>query len=519
MQQSLNRKVKEQLSLNVESSDSMKPGGQLVPSPGGGGPGRGKATSPSQRGPQGWRFSRPTALLRAACLALAVTLTCGCSGLTRSVYQSPQVALPAQWQTATLTGSAVADGGKWWQRFNDPVLDQLIDRALRSNNNLAAATIKVQRARLQSGLSDTNLTPSVTVGATSSLSRDLRRGSNTQAHSVSASLNYELDLWGKLASARDSSNFEAQATEFDRQGTALSLIGTTADNYWQIGYLNQRIALSRASIEYAEKTLALVELRYRSGAVSKVDLLQSRQTLASQRADFIQLEQQRSEARNALAILFDQAPQNAVPEPVQLPEGALPAIEAGLPASLLGQRPDLRAAELRLREYLADLDATRTSYYPSFTLTGSLGGTSTSLVNVLQNPVGVLGAGLALPFVQWNTMQLNVKISDTRYQEAIVNFRQTLYTGLSEVENALSARDRLAAEGTQLEAAVALAKGAEQLLEIRYRAGSSGIQFWLDAQETRRTAEKALVENRLNQYKNAMTLYQALGGDTKVAAL
>jgi NodT family efflux transporter outer membrane factor (OMF) lipoprotein len=457
--------------------------------------------------------------LPAASLILAVTLTSGCSGLTRSVYHPPQVALPAQWSAATLTGSAVASGGKWWERFNDPVLDQLIDRALRSNNDLAAATIKVQRARLQSGLTDTNLTPSVTVGETSSVSRDLRRGVNTQAHSVSASLNYELDLWGKLASARDSSSFEAQATEFDRQGTALSLIGTTAANYWQIGFLNQRIAISRASIEYAEKTLSLVELRYRSGAVSKVDLLQSRQTLASQRADFIQLEQQRSEARNALAILFDQAPQNAVPEPAQLPGGALPEIEAGLPASLLGQRPDLRAAELRLREFLADRDTARTSYYPSFTLTGSLGGSSTSLVNVLQNPVGVLGAGLALPFVQWNTMQLSVKISDTRYQEAVVNFRQTLYTGLSEVENALSARDRLAAESLQLEEAVALAKGAEQLLEIRYRAGSSGIQFWLDAQETRRTAEKALVENRLNRYKNLMTLYQALGGDTKRASL
>jgi NodT family efflux transporter outer membrane factor (OMF) lipoprotein len=490
-----------------------------VPSPEGGGLGRGKTALSSGASQDRHCWSAVSEKLCAGALILAVTLTSGCGGLTRSVYQPPQVALPAQWQAAPLTGSAVASGGKWWERFNDPVLDQLIDRALRSNNDLAAATIKVQRARLQAGLTNTNLTPSVTVGGSSSVTRDLRHGVDTQAHSVSASLNYELDLWGKLAAARDSSAFEAQATEFDRQGTALSLIGTTAANYWQIGYLNQRIALSRASIEYAEKTLALVELRYRSGAVSRVDLLQSRQTLASQRADFIQLEQQRTEARNALAILFDQAPQNAVPDPAQLPAGALPAVEAGLPASLLAQRPDLRAAELRLREYLADLDSTRTSYYPSFTLTGSLGGTSTSLVNVLQNPVGVLGAELALPFVQWNTMQLNVKISDTRYREAVVNFRQTLYTGLSEVENALSARDRLAAESLQLEEAVTLAKGAEQLLEIRYRAGSSGIQFWLDAQETRRSAEKALVENRLSRYKNMMTLYQALGGDSKVAAL
>ena len=457
--------------------------------------------------------------LRAVTLVVALCLASGCSGLARSSYQPAPLPVPANWSTATLSGGMVASGDKWWGRFNDPVLDQLIDRALRSNNDLAAATIKVRRARLQSGLTDTNLTPSVSVTANSSVSRDLRSGVNTQAHSVSASLSYELDLWGKLASARDSGSFEAQATEFDRQGTALSLIGTTAANYWQIGFLNQNIALSRASIEYAEKTLALVELKYRAGAVSALDLLQARQTLASQKADILLLEQQRGEARNALAILFDQGPENAVPEPLQLPEGALPEVQAGLPASLLGRRPDLRAAELRLREFWADVDTARTSYYPSFTLTGSLGGSSTSLLDVLKDPVGVLGAGLALPFIQWNTWNLSVKISETHYQEAVLNFRQALYTGLSEVENALSARDSYAAQRLRLEEAVALAKDAERLLEIRYRAGSSGIQFWLDAQESRRSAEKALVENRLNSYKNMMTLFQALGGDLRLPPL
>ena len=452
--------------------------------------------------------------LSAVSLLLAMGLISGCGGLGRSVYRQPAVLVPSGWASPskTLTGGEVAGQEKWWQNFNDPVLDRLIDRALRCNNDLAAAAIKVRRARLQSGLSDTNATPSVSLGANSSLSRDLNSRVNTRTHSIDASLSYELDLWGKLASARDAGSFEAQATEFDRQGTALSLIGTIAANYWQIGYLNQRIASSQASIDYAEKTLALVQVKYRAGAVSALDLFQSRQRLAGQRADATELEQQRAKARNALAILFDQAPENATPEPQQLHEGALPEVQAGLPASLLGRRPDLRAAELRLREYLANVDTTRTSYYPTFMLTGSLGGSSTSLLNVLQNPIAVLGAGLTLPFLQWNTMKLSVKISETHYEEAVLSFRQTLYTGLSEVENALSARDEFAAQSRHLEEAVTLAKSAERLLEIRYRAGSSGIQLWLDAQESRRSAEKALAENRLNRFKNMMTLYLALGG-------
>jgi len=455
----------------------------------------------------------------AVTLLLAVGLLSGCSGLTRSVYRQPEVAVPAGWSTGALNGAAAPQGEKWWQNFNDPVLNQLIDRALRSNNDLAAAAIKVRRARLQSGLTDTNLTPSLSIGANSSLSRDLKRSSDTRTHNVTAALSYELDLWGKLATARDAASFEAQATEFDRQGAALSLIGTTAASYWQIGYLNQLIAISRAGIDYAEKTVALVELKYRAGAVSALDLVQSRQTLAAQRAAADILVLQRSQARNALAILLDQAPQNSLPEPQLLPDGALPEVEAGLPASLIGRRPDLRAADLRLREYLANVDTTRASYYPTFTLTGSLGGSSTSLLKVLQDPVAALGAGLTLPFVQWNTMSLNVKISETHYEEAVVNFRQALYTGLSEVENALSARTQYAAESTRLEESVALAKSAETLLEIRYRAGSSGIQFWLDAQESRRSAEKALIGNRLNRYNNMMTLYKALGGEPQLSGL
>jgi len=137
-------------------------------------------------------------------------------------------------------------------------------------------------------------------------------------------------------------------------------------------------------------------------------------------------------------------------------------------------------------------------------------------LKVLQDPVAALGAGLTLPFVQRNTMSLNVKISETHYEEAVVNFRQALYIGLNEVENALSARTQYAAEGARLEEAVALARSAENLLEIRYRAGSSGIQFWLDAQESRRSAEKAQISNRLNRYNNMMTLYKALDGDPHV---
>ena len=453
------------------------------------------------------------ALIFMASLALG-----GCGGLLRSQHTRPYVVLPQQWQESSVTGTKVANGEQWWRDFNDPTLSGLIELALKTNNDLASAAIKVRRAQLNAGLTNTNLTPSVSVTANSSISHDLKNDVDTKSSGVTGTASYELDLWGKLASARDVSRWEAEATESDRQSTALALIGTTATDYWQIAYLNGLIDTAQASIAYGEKILELVEVKYEAGAVSSLDLVQARQTIASQRAELTQLLRQRTEARNTLAILFDQAPENSVPEQQWLPDGELPTVSAGLPASLLAQRPDLKAAEQRLRKLLANIDNTRASYYPTITLTGTLGTSSISLLNFLQNPYAALGASLTLPFIQWNTTKLNVEISKTEYEEAVVNFRQTLYSALSDVENALAGRTRYAEENRLLEESLTLARKAEELAEVRYRAGSTALQAWLDTQESRRSAEKSLAANRLNRLKNCMALYQAIGGAIPVTS-
>lgn len=460
------------------------------------------------------RYLDSTAIL--VCAALFIN---GCGSLlSRSQYSLPEVRLPKTWHEKSVTGATIAGQEQWWRDFNDTTLDELVERALRTNNNLAAATIRVRRAQLDSGLADTSITPSVNTGADASANRNLKNHTDTRSASIKAAVSYELDLWGRLAGIRDSSRWEAEATEADRESTALALIGTTAAAYWQIAYLNECMATARASITCAEKILGLADVKYNAGAVSGLDVIQAKQTLAAQKAELARLVQQRTEARNALAILFNQAPENIVPERHKLPEGKLPDVVSGIPASLLGQRPDLEAAEHRLRKYLANVDSARASFYPAFTLTGNLGSASTSLADVLQNPYAALGAGMTLPFIQINTMKLNVEISRTEYEEAVVNFRQTLYTALSDVENALSGRIRYEEEGRHLEESLALARKAEELAEVRYRTGSTALQSLLDSQESRRSAEKALSENRLKRLKNTMTLYQAVGGAMPTAS-
>jgi len=441
-------------------------------------------------------------------LLAGFVLLSGCSSL-HTPLEAPALNMPANWETATLASTPEQDA--WWKNFADPQLDTLVDLALRTNNDFTVAAIRVRRAQLQAGLVDTNRTPAVAVGANVATVRTFDPPATFHSSGLTSALSFELDLWGKLASQRDAAHLEVNASEADCRAFALSLLGTTARLYWQLAFLNHLLALAAADIEYAERTLALARARHAAGAVSALNIAQAELNLSTQQALRAQLVQQHVEARHALAILFDQPPESGVVAPLRLSDAPLPAVAAGIPAEVLANRPDLQAAELRLRETLANVDFTRAFFYPSLTLTGSLGTASSALLSFLQNPVATLGVGLALPFIQWNTTQLSIRVSETQYEEAVVNYRQRLYTALAEVEDSLSARTQLMVEEEKLRSATVQAQRAESIARSRFKAGFTDIQLWLDAQASLRSTERLLVVNRLNQLNNQANLYRALG--------
>lgn len=457
--------------------------------------------------------------LQALTLAALTLLASGCA-VTRTPYSAPEPAVPAQWDTTSpSTAPAAATTDRWWTRFDDPTLTALVDDALRRNADMAVAALSVKQAQLAAGLADDNRwpVPSASLGSTSQRAIN-HAGTRSQTHSVSAGVSWEVDLWQRLAALNDAAQWEAQATEQDRQATALSIACTVALDYWQLAYLNQRVASAQASLDYAQRTRELVKAQYEAGAVSGLDLQQAEQTVLSQRASVSALVEQRSEARHALVLLFDHAPSTAAlagllpQEPQTLPDRPLPAVAAGVPAEVLRRRPDLRAAELRLRETLASNNAAAAAYYPTLSLTGALGSSSNALSNLLSNPVGTLGAGLTLPFLRVREMHLSNAKNQAAYESAVIGYRQTLYSALADVQNALSNREALARQGEWLAGSLASARQVEAMTEVRYRHGAVALKDWLDAQERRRTAEVALAENQLSRLQNQVTLYQALGG-------
>ncbi|MET4898304.1 efflux transporter outer membrane subunit [Sphingomonadaceae bacterium jetA1] len=445
-------------------------------------------------------------------LLVPVMLLTGCASLTRTPYVRPDAPLPTGFAHAAAGASSPVRDDRWWRGFGDPSLDALIDLAIARNPDLAAAAVRVRRANLQARLTGNALLPIASGTLSTGLSRPLsgdRRGAETATGTVG--VNWEADLFGKLAADRDAARFEALATAEDRDAAFLSLVGTAASLHWQVALANERIGLGEQSLAYARRVATLVETQYRAGAVSALERREVEQVVTAQDAALSQLRQTRTEARQALMVLLDGA---APPgRERQTLEGVrLPAIAAGLPADLLGRRPDLRAAELRLRRTLASSDATRASYYPALTLTGGLGTSSTALLNLVSNPVATLGAGLTLPFLNVRARRFDTAIARANYDEAVILFRKSLYTALAEVENALSARTELAAQGEALRTARDAAAAAERLYEVRYRAGAVPLRSWLDAQERRRTADLAYSGNRFTLLQNRVVLHQALGG-------
>ena len=448
----------------------------------------------------------------ALCLSTALA---GCSAVVKTPYNAPTVQIPLKFQYGAQKNKQVNLTDQWWTLFNDESLNQLIEQVLAKNSDLSVAGIKLQQARLQAGLAQNKqgirrTSSSISTGH----NYDLGSGNDSsRGVSTSVGVSYELDLFGKLANQTEASRWEALASEQDLQATAQSLVGTTAKLYWQLGYLNERYQTIQQNLASTQKIYSLVQSQYKAGAVSGLDLTQAEQAVQSQKASLSQLTQQRVEARTALAVLLHEPVQQLnIQEPAKLPRNALPNIAVGLPAEILARRPDLQAAELRLRKTLASKDATKASYYPSINLTGNLGSSSTSLTQLLQNPALTLGASLSLPFLQYNDMKKDIAISELEYEKAITQYRQTLYQAFADVENALSNRTQLDQQVQLQQRNLELADKTTRLTEVRYRNGAIALKNLLDAQETTRNARLSLVETKQNQYNAYVTLMQALGG-------
>jgi NodT family efflux transporter outer membrane factor (OMF) lipoprotein len=458
-------------------------------------------------------------------LGIAIALTLAGCGTNRPKHQKP-VSVPTGYGLASNKGAvdrfdlqplealhvnANVERAQWWTAFGQPALDQLVERVLERNSNLESVRLALSRAYLRAGIALDQRLPHLEASLNGSEQVSPRSAGASPFYTGSVGISYLADLWGTSRTRHMQAKWQADASAEDYERVRIALIGETARLYWTLCFTNQSIALGEQSLAALERTYSIAQAQFQLGEVSKLEVRQAEQRLGEQRAAQIELEQQRVEVRDALYILLDGTPWEQELEPQNLNDARTLDLQADAPASLISRRRDLRAAELRLRSSLADIDVTRSSYYPNFVLTGHAGGTSDTLKSVVRDPITTLGAGLTLPFLNWNEMRLNTEIAKTDHAIAVSEFRELLYTAFKEVDVALSAREHLAKQLSLREASLEAAKDVERLYEARYRVGEIPLRDWLDAQERRRGAELDLARTRLAQLVNEITLAQALG--------
>jgi multidrug efflux system outer membrane protein len=421
-------------------------------------------------------------------------------------------AIPAEPKRAEET--PVADVG-WRDFFVDTRLQELISRALQNNRDLRTALLNVERARALYRVQRAEFVPSV--GANGLVSRS---GGSTglgvvEGYSGDVSVAYELDLFGRVRSLSQSALQQFFAQESALRSTQLTLVAEIANAYLRIAADQELLRVAQATLKNQESAFRLTEQRYKLGAVSGVDLAQARTTVETARADSAQFAGQVAQDRNALTLLV-----GAGIEPELLPDrldervSGLSALPARLPSEVLLRRPDVLQAEHLLRSANANIGAARAAFFPSISLTASVGSISTELS-------GLFGAGsggwsfvpqLNLPIFQGGRLRANLEVSRVDRDIALAQYERAIQAGFREVADALALTRTLAEQRQAQLALVDAASQAYELSQARYEAGQTSFLAALDAQRTLYTAQQALISTRRAEQANRVTLYMVLGG-------
>ncbi|WP_150049254.1 MULTISPECIES: efflux transporter outer membrane subunit [Methylomonas] len=425
-------------------------------------------------------------------------------------FEAPQADVPEAWHYAQNDAAALLDPG-WWRAFADPELEALISHALAYNNDLAAATRRVEQARAQAKLAGADLLPGI--GTTASLTDRHNDAGDTQRKFAQISIAYEVDLWGANRAKRDAGRARWLSTIFARDALRLVVSADVAQVYFNVLASAEQIRIAERFLVNTEQTLSIVTARFKAGAVSNLDVAQQQSLRANAQADLERLKQQKALADNALSILLGDKPQ-AQGGAATFTGLQIPAITALQPSELLQRRPDVKQIEGQLQAAHADVAIARAAFYPKLQL---------SLDGVLANPqpAGVLvsmAAALLQPIYQGGRLEGALANARARHAELVEIWQQTLLTAFKEVEDAAAVRQYSGLRQTALQQAVGQAELAYRIADARYRAGAIEFQALLTAQRDVFTAQTHQVQARLDVLNASVQLFKALGGGWQPAS-
>ena len=402
--------------------------------------------------------------------------------------------------------------GKWWEVFNDPVLNRLEEQVAVSNQTLAAAEARYRQSRAAVQQARSALFP--TLGASANASRGNRGGGGAaNSYSIALDVQWEADLWGGIRRQVEAARATAEASQADLENARLSLQGQLATNYFLLRVADVQRDLLADTVKAFQVSLDIANNRYRAGVVGKVDVVTAESQLRSAQADAIDLQATRANLEHAVAALAGQPASTFSVEPVKF-SAHIPEIPPGVPSTLLERRPDVAAAERRMAAANARIGAAEAAWFPSLALNGSAGFAGSSLGNLISAPnrVWSLGLGLAEALIDFGARSAQVESARGAYDEAVANYRQTVLTSFQEVEDNLATLRFLAQESQVQQEAARLARESVALTVNQYKAGTVGYANVLVLQAAQLNQERALVQLLGRRLSATVSLVTALGG-------
>ncbi|MEF3698754.1 efflux transporter outer membrane subunit [Desulfolutivibrio sp.] len=480
-------------------------------------------------------------------------------------YRPPSLEAPEQFartasqapgQAHEALGLAAA---AWWQSFDDPILNELVTRAMAANLDLAQARARVRQARAEAAIARAALFPGVDVTGNSTTSANglldagtgtSSAGSGTGGSGGSASTGtgstsvgtenastttttttlftagfdatWEIDIFGGKRREREAAQAALEADIWDMEATRLTLLAEVAENYMELRAAQEQLDIARRNLKSQEETVEVTRERFRLGLTSQLDVAQSEGQAASTAADPPRLTATVSQSIHRLGVLTGQPPESLI---VLLtpprPQPSLTGVSAtGLPAELLSRRPDLRRAERELAAASAEIGAAVADLYPKFDLTAGLGlqGVSPSNIAGFSTWYWSVIPGVSWPLFDMGKARAGVEKQKALFDEALAAYRQAFHTALEDVENALASYYAESERRQRLAASVAAYEQARRLAEIRYGKGLTSFLDVLVIDASLYAAQTELSQSEAALRVSLVSLYKALGGGWKAAS-
>ena len=452
--------------------------------------------------------------------AVALTAAFALAGCTVGPdYVRPSSTLPEAPQAAAKAETPV--NPTWWTLFDDADLDALVEQTLIANQDLQAAVARLEAAEAAAREAGADYAPTVNLETNSSRNQTSGQtglGKITGPLSyndqrAALSLNYEIDLWGRIRRNNEAARADLLASRFGRDSLRLTLVGQVASEYLNLRSLDGQIDVTVQTLNSRQESLKIVQARIKAGTASELDLTQAESSLNLAQAQLGELHRLRALSESQIGLLSGRPGLKIASAGLdKLPLPPIPP--AGLPSALLEARPDIRQAEERLIAANARIGVAKAAYYPTISLTGALGGESESLSNLLSSSANIWSAaiGLTMPIFDAGRTSARVDQATAAQKETLANYRKTVQTAFKEVNDAIVGLHHYADEEGAYSAQVGAAQRALDIAQIRYAAGYSGYMDLLDAQRTLNSAQLQYLTSRKSRLGAAVDLFKAIGG-------